>query len=183
MLTIDPFCHRQYETKDNIMKRLHTTKLMLPLLIQFGITCSAGMLPAPAAASVFYNGINCVRISGLAQVEDGIIFNPSESETLWVECPVIKDSFAGILRASMLVDDFHPTDDVRCNLYSAGPEPRNNDDSGLFASVGVGLQHIEAPRGVNGALGGVRTYFTCTIPPRTPSGASGIHAYTALPPL
>lgn len=168
------------------MKRLHTSKLMLPLVIQLGITCTAGMLPVPAAASIFYNGSSCVPFRSAPVVyENGMIINPNASGApIAVECPISKDTFGGLEAIYVQVIDNHPSQAVRCNVYTVGTRPEHNDNGGLFISASTPpLQTIVSPRGVRGAGSGVRTYISCSIPARSGGGAaSGIVSYTAMPP-
>lgn len=173
--------------KTIIMKLLHPTKLLFPLAAQLGVACSAGLLPVPAAADVYYAGIECVVSSfiGVTVIyNQGAALNPSTSAWQRLECPISKDYVPGLDNASVRVRDNHPTLDIQCALISRSSRPFTVLRTPTVTSSGTGLQDLTLA-GLAGGGPGFSTFIECTLPPRASATAahSSLESYFAVPTI
>ena len=166
------------------MKQSHTYTLyssaLMSALLLFG---SAAAMAGDAKT---YPGSMCVRYSGSTpSYNTSAIGNPSSSQWLYVDCPVINDEMSKDLANSWVgVLDRHYSYDANCSINSAY---WNNSASAFYgwwgenkytAGSGNNLQKLTW-----GALGGagesVHTYFSCKIPPSYSGNVSYIVSYHA----
>lgn len=112
----------------------------------------------------------------------GGLFNPSISAQ-YFSCPVVRDTSGartdGILSARVHVADRHASLSISCTLSSrhktSATAIPSTVEFATLASTGVGQQQLDFL-----ALdSGLRGYyvFTCSIPPVTSDGVSGIYYY------
>jgi hypothetical protein len=147
------------------------------------VLCSAALISAPllfgtktvlAGDAKTYPGSMCTRYAGSQpSYHYSFIGNPSDSQWLYLDCPVINDSMVHDLARSWVatIDRNHRRGhDITCTVVTAywrddAPhlvvwlgETKNSD------TQGDGLSRLDTGR-VGGAGEDVHTYFSCKIPP------------------
>lgn len=132
-----------------------------------------------------YAGAGCIPVNqanqAFASIQGGAITNISDTGTLSVSCPVVRDntliSAKGITHATVTVLDVHPTAIVSCTLQardhtnkvmSSASDNSSNfgpNEAGLFGTLLLISSKPVTPVN-NGFLGGIGAYtLNCSIPP------------------
>lgn len=157
----------------------------------------AAVAGKPAQAQVGANapGSMCVRWAGpslgIEPLNNSALFNPSTTETMRVDCPIIKmRNDTGLNGAIVRVVDQHPTLDVTCRVCTSGSSGRvgvgdivacSNALNSSGTPPGPELRSLIFPPQADLLPNTVvqSWYFSCSIPPRFSSNtpASRIHSY------
>ena len=159
------------------MTKFSSSLLMAALLTLAG-SASAEIVSSP--------GSNCVAADGSVALPtvywDGEIANPSTTNTLWVNCPVITDGGAPVAtRAQVVYLDRNTTQNASCTLNSQFIDAAGTVfffQSAAMTTVGFS-SGPQTPAFVTpnfGALG-QNMQFQCSIPPKTSNGTSSIFRY------
>lgn len=133
-----------------------------------------------------YPGSMCVRYSGSnPSYSYSLIGNPSSSQWLYLDCPVINDSMSEDLANSWVsILDRHYSKNVCCSINSVYWNSSAARVYGWWGgnkcSSGSG-NHLQKRTwgGLGGAGENVHTYFSCKIPPTYSGHASYIVNYHA----
>jgi hypothetical protein len=168
------------------MNRLKRIAVMLPFAASLGAMNLCAVSPAYAADGKGYPGISCVPISGgVPRFEYGAIGNLSTTSFMWVECPIINDSSAGLYQSWVKVRDRSLSDSIGCTLYSMH-SPAGSSYSYAYTTRSRGYIGDVETIGSGGVSGGsaYRYFLSCSIPPRSSSTAlpSQIEQYFAEEP-
>jgi len=150
------------------------------LAVALGMTIGASF--ALAGDGKIYPGSMCVRYAGTGtpSYNFSAIGNPSATQWLYLDCPVIHDTIGGnINKGWVRMIDQHYSSDVRCSLnsyYRSGNAfwgwwTANKSTSGS----GAHPQHITF-NGI-GANSLAHYYYSCRIPPRYSGNTSYITSY------